>query len=123
MRTDFNEQIEQLREDITMAIIGLLHNHGLTEIELQAPDSNPDAPNPVYVIFFDNDGEPFECVVEKVRIDGGSLEITASDKDGRCRFRTESCFDLSSRSPIWLNEILLATQALLENKNINTKNT
>lgn len=119
---DYSKQIEQLREEITGAIIGQLRNHGLTEIELQAPDSNPDAPDSVYVIFFDDDGKPYECAVEKVRIDGGRLEITASDKDGRCRFRTESRFDLSSRSPIWLNEILLAAQALLENKNVNQNN-
>lgn len=123
MRTDFNEQIEQLREDITMAIIGLLHNHGLTEIELQAPDSNPDAPDSVYVIFFDDDGDPYECAVEKVRIDGGRLEITASEKHGLFQCSSESSFDLSLRSPIWLNEILIAAQTLLENENINPQNT
>ena len=43
--------------------------------------------------------------------------MTAIDDHEGCIFQTESVFDLSSRSPIWLNEILLAAQALLEPEN------
>lgn len=120
---DYSEQIEQLRKEITGAIIGLLRTHGLTEIVFPDPLAAADAPDSVFVIFFDDDGEPFECAVEKVKIDGDSLSITASEKHGLFRCSSESSFDLSLRSPIWLNEILIAAQTLLENENINPQNT
>lgn len=120
---DYSEQIEQLSKEITGAIIGLLGNHGLTEIEFPDPLAVADAPDSVYVILFDNDGEPFECAVEKVEIDGDRLCITATEKHGLFQCRSESSSDLSLRSPIWLNEILIAAQTLLENENINSKST
>lgn len=120
---DYSEQIEQLRKEITGAIIGLLGNHGLTEIEFPDSLAVADAPDSVYVIFFDNDGYPYEGVVTKVTVTGESLSMTARENHEGCVFQTESEFDLSSRSPIWLNEILIAAQTLLENENINPQST
>lgn len=48
---------------------------------------------------------------------GNSLYLTAREKHDGYIFRTESQFDLSVRSSIWLNEILLAAQELLEPEN------
>lgn len=114
---DFSRQIEDLRKEITGAIIGLLRRHGLTELEFPESGSVPNAPDSVYVIFFDDDGEPFECIITKVSVMGDSLYLTAREKHDGYIFRTESQFDLSVRNLIWLNEILLATQELLEPEN------
>lgn len=114
---DFSKQIENLRKEITEAIIGLLRRHGLTELEFPESGTVPNAPDAVYVIFFDDDGYPYEGVVTKVTVTGKSLSMTARENHEGCVFQTESEFDLSSRSPIWLNEILLAAQELLELEN------
>ncbi|GFI06942.1 hypothetical protein IMSAGC006_01690 [Muribaculaceae bacterium] len=114
---DFSRQIENLRKEIIAAVIGLLRRHGLTELEFPEPSTVHGAPNPVYVIFFDDDADPFECIITKVSVMGNSLCLTAKEKHDGYIFRTESQFDLSVRNPIWLNEILLATQELLEPEN------
>ena len=114
---DFSKQIEDLRKEITETIIGLLHRHGLTELEFPESGTVPNAPDSVYVIFFVDDGDPFECIITKVSVMGNSLYLTAREKHDGYIFRTESQFDLSVRSLIWLNEILLATQELLEPEN------
>ena len=114
---DFSKQLENLRKEITEAIIVLLRRHGLTELEFPDSDTIPNAPYAVYVIFFDDDGDPFECIITKVSVMGNSLYLTAREKHDGYIFRTESRFDLSVRSPIWLNEILLAAQTLLEPEN------
>lgn len=118
---DYSEKIENLRREITDAIIGLLLRHGLTELDFTDPGMNPDAPDAVYVIFFDYNGDPYECIVTKISIAGDSLRITAADKHDGCVFETESPFDLSSRSPIWLNDIYVASQELLESENESLK--
>lgn len=118
---DYCEKIENLRREITAAIIGLLHSHGLTELEFPDSRTNPKAPDAVYVIFFDDDGYPYEGVVTKVSITGKSLRMTAREDHYGCTFQTESEFDLSSRSPIWLNDIYMAAQELLEPENESLK--
>ena len=118
---DYSEQIESLRKEITEAIIGLLHRHGLEEIGFPDPGTVLGAPDPVYVIFIDDDGYAYEGVVTKVSVTGKSLSMTARDDHEGCIYQTESEFDLSSRNPIWLNEILLATQELLEPGNESLK--
>ena len=114
---DYSEKIENLRREITEAIIGLLLRHELTELDFPDFGMNPDAPDAVYVIFFAYNGDPYECIVSKISVMGDSLRITAADKYDGCVFETESPFDLSSRSPIWLNDIYLAVQELLEPEN------
>ena len=70
---DFSKQIEDLRKEITEAIIGLLRRHGLTGLEFPESGTVPNAPDSVYVIFFDDDGDPFECIIKKVSVMGNSL--------------------------------------------------
>lgn len=48
---DFSKQIEDLRKEITEAIIGLLRRHGLTGLEFPESGTVPNAPDSVYVIF------------------------------------------------------------------------
>ena len=48
---DFRKQIEDLRKEITEAIIVLLRKHGLMELEFPDFYTIPNAPDSVYVIF------------------------------------------------------------------------
>lgn len=57
MKTDFSEQVEKLRKEITAAIKAVLEEYGKTEMEF------PDTVDAVYVIWFDHDGDPYECLV------------------------------------------------------------
>lgn len=58
LKMDFSDRIETLRKDIIDAIRQLLYSHGLTEITF--PEEQYD---PVWVIWFDNNADPFECMV------------------------------------------------------------
>ena len=58
----FSDRIEELRKDIIEAIRQLLDAHGMKEISFC--DSNDD---PVWVIWFGKNGDPYECRVEKPR--------------------------------------------------------
>lgn len=117
---DFSDSIESLRREITDAIIGLLQKHGLTELHFPDPNDCPDAPDTVYVIFFDDLGDPYECAVNNVSVAGDSLSLTATDKIGGGVFTTESTFDLSVRNPIWLNDIYETAFKLLEQSDSET---
>ena len=110
---NFSDSIESLRREITGAIIGLLHKHGLTELHFPDPNDCPDAPDTVYVIFFDKSGDSYECTVNSVSVVEDSLSLTATDKIDGGVFTTESPFDLSVCNPVWLNEIYESAQKLL----------
>lgn len=94
---DFSKQLENLRREITGAIIGLLRIHGLTELEFPESGTVPNVPDSVYVIFFDDDGDPFECIITKVSVMGDSLYLTAREKHDGYIFRTEPIRPLGSQ--------------------------
>ena len=64
MKTDFSEQVEKLRKEITAAIKAVLEEYGKTEMEF------PDTVDAVYVIWFDHDGDPYECLVRRIQYFG-----------------------------------------------------
>lgn len=111
---NFSDSIESLRKEITGAIVGLLGKHGLTELHFPDPNDCPDAPDTVYVIFYDDLGDPYECMVNCVSVEDGYISLTATDKIGGGVFTTESSYDLSVCNPIWLNDIYEAAFRLLE---------
>ena len=67
MKTDFSEQVEKLRKEITAAIKAVLEKYGKTEMEF------PDTVDAVYVIWFDHDGDPYECLVRRIQFFGEDL--------------------------------------------------
>ena len=67
MKTDFSEQVEKLRKEITAAIKAVLEEYGKTEMEF------PDTVDAVYVIWFDHDGDPYECIVRRIQLFGEDL--------------------------------------------------
>ena len=74
MKTDFSEQVEKLRKEITTAIKAVLEEYGKTEMEF------PDTVDAVYVIWFDHDGDPYECLVRRIQFFGKDLHLVVEDK-------------------------------------------
>ena len=113
----FNERIEMLRREITESIRSELMKKGLWELPL--PHTVNDDQSPVFVICFDNNGDPYECIVHKIRILDDGLAIEAADKNTGLLFETSGDHELATRTLVWLNEIYEAVVWLLENNQKN----
>lgn len=114
MMKNFSKQIETLRRDIADAIRGKLEEHGLTEITFPDPCKVKEAPDTVYVIYFDRNGEPYECAVRKVSLEDASLSIHVLEKYSGEVYTISGTYELAMRSPVWLNEIYEAMEELLD---------
>lgn len=114
MKTDFSEQVEQLRLEITAAIKAVLQEHGKTEIEF------PDTMDAVYVIWFDKDGDPYECIVREVSFRGDDIHLFVEEKYSLDNFVIDGPFELGARCINWLDEILRTTVKVLSDSNTNS---
>ena len=113
MKTDFSEQVEQLRREITTAIKAVLQEHGRTEIDF------PDTVDAVYVIWFDNDGDPYVCMVRKVQCFGDNIRLVVEDKYSHDLYEIDGPFEFGARCINWLDDILWTTVQFLSDSNIN----
>lgn len=68
---DFSGRIEELRADIIEAIRQLLQAHCMTEIRFPEDDGY----DPVWVIWFSKNGDPYECMVTGLRVTENSLTV------------------------------------------------
>ena len=115
LKMDFSDRIETLRKDIIDAIRQLLHSHGLTEITF--PEEQYD---PVWVIWFNWDGDPYECKVMGVKVTDNSMTVIAHDKIGNNEVTCSTPFELGAKNIDWLYEIYDAVwQQLEENRDNN----
>ena len=115
LKMDFSDRIEKLRKDIIDAIRQLLYSHGLTEITF--PEEQYD---PVWVIWFNWDGDPYECKVMGVKVTDNSMTVIAHDKIGNNEVTCTTPFELGAKNIDWLNEIYDAIwQQLEENRDNN----
>ena len=115
MKMDFTDRIERLRKDIIDAIRQLLYSHGLTEITF--PEEQDD---PVWVIWFNWDGDPYECKVMGVKVTDNSMTVVAHDKICGEEVTCSTPFELGAKNIDWLYEIYDAVwQQLEENNNDN----
>lgn len=114
---NFNERIETLRREITESIRSELMKRGLWELTL--PHTVNDDHPPVFVICFDNNGAPYECIVHKIRLQDDGLAIEAADKNTGLLFETSDDHELATRTLVWLNEIYETVAWLLENNQKN----
>lgn len=115
LKMDFSDRIETLRKDIIDAIRQLLYSHGLTEITF--PEEQDD---PVWVIWFNWDGDPYECKVMGVKVTDNSMTIIAHDKICNDEVTCSTPFELGAKNIDWLNEIYDAIwQQLEENRDNN----
>lgn len=115
LKMDFSDRIETLRKDIIDAIRQLLYSHGLTEITFpEEPD------DPVWVIWFNWDGDPYECKVMGVKVTDNSMTVIAHDKIGNNEVTCSTPFELGAKNIDWLYEIYDAVwQQLEENRDNN----
>ena len=88
MKTDFSEQVEKLRKEITAAIKAVLEEYGKTEMEF------PDTVDAVYVIWFDHDGDPYECIVRRIQLFGEDLHLVVEDKHSHDLYEIDGPFEL-----------------------------
>ena len=117
LKMDFSDRIETLRKDIIDAIRQLLYSHGLTEITF--PEEQDD---PVWVIWFNWDGEPYECKVMGVKVTDNSMAVIAHDKICNDEVTCSTPFELGAKNIDWLYEIYDAVwQQLEENRDNNAQ--
>lgn len=109
LKMDFSDRIETLRKDIIDAIRQLLYSHGLTEITF--PEEQYD---PVWVIWFNWDGDPYECKVMGVKVTDNSMTVIAHDKIGNNEVTCSTPYELGAKNIDWLYEIYDAVWQQLE---------
>lgn len=115
LKMDFSDRIETLRKDIIDAISQLLYSHGLTEITF--PEEQDD---PVWVIWFNWDGDPYECKVMGVKVTDNSMTVIVHDKICNDEVTCSTPFELGAKNIDWLYEIYDAVwQQLEENRDNN----
>lgn len=106
---DFSGRIEELRTDIIEAIRQLLQAHCMNEIRFPQEESDP-----VWVIWFDKNGDPYECSVTGLRVTDSSLTVIAEEKEGGYEVECYSPFELGTRNIDWLQEMYDAVWRQLE---------
>ena len=115
LKMDFSDRIETLRKDIIDAIRQLLYSHGLTEITF--PEEQYD---PVWVIWFNWEGEPYECKVIGVKVTDYSMTVIAHDKMANNEVTCSTPFELGVSNIDWLQQMYDAVwQQLEENRENN----
>lgn len=109
LKIDFSDRIEMLRKDIIDAIRQLLYSHGLTEITF--PEEQDD---PVWVIWFNRDGDPYECKVMGIKVTDNNMTVIAHDRICNDEVTCSTPFELGARNIDWLYEIYDAVWQQLE---------
>ena len=109
LKMDFSDRIETLRKDIIDAIRQLLYLHGLTEITFLEEQDDP-----VWVIWFNRDGDPYECKVMGIKVADNSMTVIAHDKICNDEVTCSTPFDLGAKNIDWLYEIYDAVWQQLE---------
>lgn len=108
---DFSGRIKELREDIINGIRQLLHAHCMNEIRFPEDESDP-----VWVIWFNDNGEPYECRVTGLHVTDDSLTVIAGEKESGYEVECNSRFELGARNIDWLQEMYDAVWQQLEEK-------
>lgn len=117
MSIDFSGRIEELRGDIINAIWQLLHSHCMDEIRFPKEESDP-----VWVIWFGKNGDPYECMVTGLRVTENSLTVLAEEKESGDEVECYSPFELGARNIDWLHEMYDAVWRQLEGeKNVESE--
>ena len=114
LKMDFSDRIETLRKDIIDAIRQLLYSHGLKEITF--PEEQYD---PVWVIWFNWDGDPYECKVMGVKVTDNSMTVIVHDKICNDEVTCSTPFELGAKNIDWLYEIYDAVWQQLEDNEDN----
>ena len=101
----FGDRIEELRKDLVESIRQLLYTHCMKEIRLQEEDDDP-----VWVIWFNKNGAPYECRVTGLRVTDNSLTVIAEERESGDEVECYSPFELGTKNIDWLNEMYEAVK-------------
>lgn len=111
----FEDRIEKLREDIIGAIRLLLHDHVMNAVRFPEEEDY----DPVWVVWFNKNGDPYECKVTGLRVTDNSLTVIAEEKESGDEVECYSPFELGARNIDWLHEMYDAVwHQLEETKNV-----
>ena len=105
----FEDRIEKLREDIIGAIRLLLHDHAMNAIRFPEEDYDP-----VWVVWFNKNGAPYECRVTGLRVTDNNLTVIAEEKESGDEVERYSPFELGAKNIDWLHEMYDAVWHHLE---------
>ena len=105
----FGDRIEELRKDIIEAIRQLLYAHCMKEIRFPEEDCDP-----VWVIWFGKNGDPYECGVTGLRVTDNSLTVLAEEKESGDKVECYSPFELGASNIDWLSGMYEAVWRQLE---------
>ncbi|MCM0221183.1 hypothetical protein [Bacteroides fragilis] len=111
----FEDRIEKLREDVIGAIRQLLHDHSMNAIRFPEEDYDP-----VWVVWFNKNGDPYECRVTGLRVTDNNLTVIAEEKESGDEVECYSPFELGARNIDWLHEMYDAVWRQLEETTDNT---
>ncbi len=115
LKMDFSDRIETLREDIIDAIRQLLYSRGVKEITFPEEQYAP-----VWIIWFDRNGVPYECMVTGIRVTDNSLAVIARGKEADFEVTCHTPFELGASNIDWLQQMYDAVwQQLEENRDNN----
>lgn len=105
----FGDRIEELRKDIIGAIRQLLHDHAMNAVRFTEGEYDP-----VWVIWFGKNGDPYECRVTGLRVTAGSLTVIAEEKESGDEVECYSPFELGASNIDWLSGMYEAVWRQLE---------
>ena len=105
----FSDRIEELRKDIIDAIRQLLHDHAMNAIRFPEEDYDP-----VWVIWVNKNGDPYECKVTGLRVTDSSLTVLAEERESGDEVKCYSPFELGASNIDWLNGMYEAVWRQLE---------
>ncbi len=106
---DFTDRIEELRKDIIDAIRKLLHDHAMNAVRFPEEDYDP-----LWVIWFGKNGDPYECKVTGLRVTDSSLTVLAEESESGDEVECHSPFELGASNIDWLNGMYEAVWRQLE---------
>lgn len=106
---DFSGRIEELRGDIIDGIRQLLHARHLDAIRFPEDDYDP-----VWVIWFNRNGDPYECRVTGLLVTDNSLTVLAEERESGDEMECHSPFELGAKNIDWLHEMYDAVWRQLE---------
>ena len=109
----FGDRIEELREEIIDAIRQLLHAHAMKTIRFQEKDCDP-----VWVVWFNKNGDPYECRVTGLRVTDNSLTVLAEEKESGDEVECYSPFELGASNIDWLSGMYEAVWQQLEESKV-----
>ena len=113
----FGDRIEELRRDIIDAIRQLLYDHAMNAIRFPEEDYDP-----VWVIWFNKNGDPYECKVTGLRVTDSSLTVLAEERESGDEVECYSPFELGASNIDWLNGMYDAVwHQLEETKDVESK--